>query len=261
MNDNEAIEYPLHAFWIGQSTSTFERTGRFSSPFLSFQFNAGTSWPSDEEIAHWEPGCPVVIEFASSENPYHSAQACERLIHQIIVHARLPVILSVGHKIPAETVVEWIQMGLYSYVEQTADDARFQTAFSRLASESSRIQRQNQRYENLHRLWSKVTEREAAVLDMLMEGLPNKTIANRLGVSQRTIEARRQKLYEKLESRSIAAVVKTIYELNDLEQVFQRRDPGHDLLADDSNEQINRRTRTTGPMLTAKKQENSDEYQ
>jgi len=260
VNENEALKYPLHAVWIGQPISTFERTERCSSPFLSFQFTDGTSGPDVEEIAEWEPGRPVVIEFASRENPYHSVQACERLIHKIIVNARLPVILSVGHKIPAETVVEWIQMGLYSYVEQTADDARFQTAFSRLASESLRIQRQNQRYENLYRLWSQVTEREAAVLHMLMEGLPNKTIANRLGVSQRTIEARRQKLYEKLESRSIAAVVKTIYELNDLEQVFQRRDPGHDLLADNSNEQINRRTRTTRPILPAKKQENSDEY-
>ena len=40
-----------------------------------------------------------------------------------------------------------------------------------------------------------------------MEGIPNKSIGSKLAVSQRTIEARRQKLYQKMGSITLSGVV------------------------------------------------------
>jgi DNA-binding CsgD family transcriptional regulator len=121
-----------------------------------------------------------------------------------------------------------VRAGAFSYVERTADDQHLQLAFQAMAQEAARVRKQYVRYEKLMLLWNSITEREASVLSMLMEGLPNKKIANSLGVSQRTIEARRQKLYEKLESRSVVDVVRTIYELESLENVFHRIDDEND---------------------------------
>lgn len=48
-----------------------------------------------------------------------------------------------------------------------------------------------------------LTEGELAVLGLMMEGLANKVIANRLDVSLRTVEGRRASIFEKLEVDSI----------------------------------------------------------
>ena len=44
----------------------------------------------------------------------------------------------------------------------------------------------------------KLTEREREVLDMVGDGLPNKTIARRLGISERTVKAHLTNIYQRL---------------------------------------------------------------
>jgi DNA-binding NarL/FixJ family response regulator len=44
----------------------------------------------------------------------------------------------------------------------------------------------------------KLTEREREVLDMVGNGLPNKTIARRLGISERTVKAHLTNIYQRL---------------------------------------------------------------
>jgi FixJ family two-component response regulator len=53
-----------------------------------------------------------------------------------------------------------------------------------------------------------LTEREREVLNMVVEGLPNKMIAQRLDISTRTVETHRAGLFEKLEVNSLAELVK-----------------------------------------------------
>lgn len=45
---------------------------------------------------------------------------------------------------------------------------------------------------------TKLTEREQEVLDMVGAGLPNKTIARRLGISERTVKAHLTNVYQRL---------------------------------------------------------------
>lgn len=59
---------------------------------------------------------------------------------------------------------------------------------------------------------SRLTPRENDVLNGLVEGLPNKSIAFDLGVSPRTIEAHRAKIMRKLEANNFAHVLRTVFE-------------------------------------------------
>ncbi|GMM92713.1 response regulator transcription factor [Qipengyuania sp. MTN3-11] len=59
---------------------------------------------------------------------------------------------------------------------------------------------------------ARLTTRETEVLEGLVEGLPNKSIAYDLGVSPRTIEAHRAKIMRKLEATSFASVLQTVFE-------------------------------------------------
>jgi two-component system response regulator FixJ len=54
-----------------------------------------------------------------------------------------------------------------------------------------------------------LSERELQVLNGLVAGLPNKTIAYDLGISPRTVEMHRAHIMTKMEARSLSALVRT----------------------------------------------------
>ncbi len=58
-----------------------------------------------------------------------------------------------------------------------------------------------------------LSEGERDVLRLVLDGLPNKVIAARLDVSQRTVEARRHKLFLKTGTTSIAELVRMVVQL------------------------------------------------
>ena len=73
--------------------------------------------------------------------------------------------------------------------EGTAQDARFDENAGRLAS---------------------LTERQRAVLDMVLAGQPSKNIATDLGISQRTVESHRAHIMQRLGVRTIPELVRAV---------------------------------------------------
>ena len=49
---------------------------------------------------------------------------------------------------------------------------------------------------------AELTERERDVMDCVIEGLPNKLIADRLKISVRTVEVHRARVFDKMEVKS-----------------------------------------------------------
>lgn len=62
--------------------------------------------------------------------------------------------------------------------------------------------------EEIQGLMSRLTEREREVLGLIMAGQSNKEMARSLGVSPKTIEAHRAKLYTKMRADSLADLVR-----------------------------------------------------
>lgn len=74
------------------------------------------------------------------------------------------------------------------------------------------------KHERLHALRARLeqlTPSERAVLDMVVAGKPNKTIAQRLDVSVRTVENRRREVLQKLQADSVAELVRMVIEAGD----------------------------------------------
>ena len=59
-----------------------------------------------------------------------------------------------------------------------------------------------------------LSPREREVLDLILIGEPNKRIAVRMGVGEKTVEAHRAKVMEKMRAKSLARLFKLITELN-----------------------------------------------
>jgi two-component system, LuxR family, response regulator FixJ len=58
-----------------------------------------------------------------------------------------------------------------------------------------------------------LTSREREVLDLMVQGKPNKIIAASLGISQRTVEIHRARVMEKLAVSSLAQAVRVMIEI------------------------------------------------
>ena len=62
--------------------------------------------------------------------------------------------------------------------------------------------------EQINKLYSKLTTREAQVLERIVAGRLNKQIADDLGISIKTVEAHRANIMEKLNANTVADLLK-----------------------------------------------------
>jgi DNA-binding NarL/FixJ family response regulator len=132
-----------------------------------------------------------------------------------------PKILVLSGRTDDETLFETIGAGVDGYLEKTAGVQQVVAALERLAAGERLITPEQERsaIEELGRLVRRAREasdilpsiapREIEILEHLGSGLTIRQVANRLGVSTRTVEARAATLYRKLDaSNRVQALAK-----------------------------------------------------
>ena len=119
----------------------------------------------------------------------------------------VPIIFITGHG-DVQMAVRAVQAGAFDFVEKPFNDQdlldRIQRAIAHDAGQRGKEAQRSQ----LKALFAGLTPREREVLDLVVEGLSNKAVANALGLSAKTVEVHRAKVMEKLHARSISDLVK-----------------------------------------------------
>lgn len=119
----------------------------------------------------------------------------------------VPIIFITGHG-DVQMAVRAVQSGAFDFVEKPFNDQdlldRIQKAIIFDAGQRSK----NAQRAQLRALFASLTPREGEVLDLVVEGMSNKAIANSLGLSAKTVEVHRAKVMEKMHARSVADLVK-----------------------------------------------------
>ena len=119
----------------------------------------------------------------------------------------IPVIVMTGHG-DIQLAVEAMKAGAADFLEKPFDDERILAAVrSALAAKRAESERAAMRNEIEERLES-LSQRERQVLDGLVAGAPNKTIAHDLGISPRTVEVYRANVMTKMQARSLSELVR-----------------------------------------------------
>jgi two-component system response regulator DctR len=120
----------------------------------------------------------------------------------------LPVIFLTGHA-DVPTAVDAVKRGAFDFCEKPFSDNalvdRIEQALQRSAATLQTVKAKQSRQQNL----AELTERERDVMRLVVEGLPNKLIADQLDISVRTVEVHRARLFDKM-------VVKSAVELANL---------------------------------------------
>lgn len=115
--------------------------------------------------------------------------------------ALMPVIFLTGHA-DVPTAVATVKRGAFDYCEKPfSDNALVDRIEQALALSAAQLQARALRCAVRARL-AELTEREQSVMDCIVQGLPNKIIADQLEISVRTVEVHRARVFDKMQVKS-----------------------------------------------------------
>jgi len=127
-------------------------------------------------------------------------QLFERLLERGLTEV-LPVIFLSGHG-DVPTAVSAIQRGAFDFVEKPFSNNALVDRIERaLAASRSALERLRAR-EALRHCIAELTEREREVMQLVIDGRPNKLIADALSISVRTVEVHRARVFDKMGVKS-----------------------------------------------------------
>jgi two-component system, LuxR family, response regulator DctR len=146
----------------------------------------------------------------------------ERLVQRGLL-PWLPVIFLTGHG-DVPTAVAAVKRGAFDFVEKPFSNNTLVDRIELALHTSAQALLQRRRQETLARTLAELTEREHEVMQRVIDGRPNKLIADELDISVRTVEVHRARVFEKMH-------VKSAVELSNLLRGRNSRDrdsPGRD---------------------------------
>lgn len=88
------------------------------------------------------------------------------------------------------------------------EQVEFEAGFTALMRDANELNDQLKQFRRTQSLRSEISPGERAVLELVIKGVPNKTIAAQLDISTRTVEARRARVYRKCGVQSITELVR-----------------------------------------------------
>lgn len=126
----------------------------------------------------------------------------------------LPVIIMTGHG-DVGLAVQAMKAGAVDFIEKPFEKDVLLGALEQAFDRLDRSAKAKQRAEEAQVRLQALTPRERDVLEGLVQGLPNKTIAYDLGISPRTVEIHRANLMTKLGVRSLSEALRIAFAAQD----------------------------------------------
>jgi len=117
------------------------------------------------------------------------------------LHTAMPVIFLTGHA-DVPTAVDAVKRGAFDFCEKPfSDNALVDRIEQALQQSAQHLQRLHSRSQLQTRV-DELTERERDVMRLVVQGLPNKLVADQLDISVRTVEVHRARVFDKMEVKS-----------------------------------------------------------
>ncbi|MDB5999169.1 MAG: DNA-binding response regulator, partial [Rhizobacter sp.] len=163
---------------------------------------AGRSWPTSPSCAVLDvrmPGTSGLMLF-------------ERLIERRLL-AAMPVIFLTGHG-DVPTAVAAVKRGAFDFVEKPFSDNALVDRIEKALALSAQAIGERRTSEAFQRRLAELTERERDVMQRVIEGKPNKLIADELDISVRTVEVHRARMFEKMDVKSAVELANLLRALN-----------------------------------------------
>ena len=113
----------------------------------------------------------------------------------------MPVIFLTGHA-DVPTAVDMVKRGAFDFCEKPFSDNALVDRIEQALQRSQDVLAARRARSRVQARLAELTEREREVMRLVVEGLPNKLIADRLDISVRTVEVHRARVFDKMEVKS-----------------------------------------------------------
>ena len=119
----------------------------------------------------------------------------------------LPIVFITGHG-DVPLAVDTMKKGAMDFIQKPFNEQQLVPLVERMLEQARANFAEHQQAASRDALLSKLTGREAQVLERIVAGRLNKQIADDLGISIKTVEAHRANIMEKLGANTVADLLK-----------------------------------------------------
>ena len=160
---------------------------------------AARTWPSAEAFyAEWSEGMCGCLVLDVRMDGMSGVELFDRLLARA---SRLPVIFLTGHG-DVPLAVGALKKGAFDFVEKPFNDNDLVDRILAALSHDTLQRRRLETEATVAARLAALTPRERQVMERVLAGDYNKTIADALGIAVRTVEVHRARIFEKMGVRS-----------------------------------------------------------
>jgi two-component system response regulator DctR len=170
-----------------------------SRRLLSESFSAGEAFDAllDKGLEPQQPSCLLL----DVRMPGMSGLALfDKIAAQGLADV-LPVIFLTGHA-DVPTAVDMVKRGAFDFCEKPFSDNALVDRIEQALKKSEGVLVARRARGAVQARLAELTDRERDVMRLVVEGLPNKLIADQLDISVRTVEVHRARVFDKMEVKS-----------------------------------------------------------
>lgn len=169
---------------------------------FGMELECWSEW-SDSVFANSANASICIIDQSTIGNSLHAAMQICRL-------ASKSTLVFTGSELSVPLTVQLMSQGATWVFRKAFEADVVRAGFPCIVQAAEKLEHELREHERLQALFQHVSERERSVLELVLNGVPNKQIAKELQVSVRTVEARRAKIYRKCEVQSVTELVRRV---------------------------------------------------
>lgn len=121
----------------------------------------------------------------------------------------IPIVFLTGHG-DVPIAVRAMKAGAYDFIEKPFNNELLLDALQKAVAEGLTAEKIRSERAEIEKRTSLLTKRERQVMDEVVAGETNKSIARHLGISERTVENHRGKMMRKIQAQSLAQLVRML---------------------------------------------------
>ncbi len=176
--------------WLLRSRRLLSEGFPSAEAFEAHLARQGTPWPKS-------PSCLVL----DVRMPGTSGLVLFEALAQRGLLQTLPVIFLTGHG-DVPTAVAAVKRGAFDFVEKPFSNNALVDRVEQALERSAAALLNAREHDVTHRALAELTEREREVMQLVIDGKPNKLIADALQISVRTVEVHRAHVFDKMNVKS-----------------------------------------------------------
>ncbi|WP_028485786.1 response regulator transcription factor [Thiomicrorhabdus chilensis] len=123
------------------------------------------------------------------------------------IDPNFPVIIVTGHA-DVPLAIRAMKQGAFDFIEKPYNDQHMLERIQVAIHQCNDLQKSREHKNALTERFDKLSKRESQVLQEILQGRPNKLIADELCISIKTVEVHRANLMQKLEVKTVTELVR-----------------------------------------------------